>query len=99
MDGTHPHDWFAPRLAALVAEADKAGYARDVTVAVITDLINGPAYNNGPEVDEENWNQDIGEPDYMVNQDATQGDGGVGGGAGGLEGLEHFPLRHRGRRT
>ena len=42
-----PHDWFRPRLSALVADAAKAGFATDVAVAVITDLINGPPFSVG----------------------------------------------------
>jgi hypothetical protein len=62
-----PHDWLRPRLGALVAEAKAAGIARDVSVAVITDLINGPDFGVEPPAADENWNQDIGEPDYLVN--------------------------------
>jgi hypothetical protein len=62
-----PHDWYRPKLDALVAEAEAAGIARDVSVAVITDLINGPAFSQAPLTTEEGWNQDIGEPDYDVN--------------------------------
>ncbi len=67
MTDSPPHDWFRPRLAALVAAAESAGFARDVSVAVITDLINGPAFSTAPEVVDENWNQDEGEPAFMVN--------------------------------
>jgi hypothetical protein len=66
------HDWFGPKLGALVAEAEAAGFARDVAVAVITDLINGPQFNTAPLETDETWNQDIGEPDYMVNPDGTR---------------------------
>jgi hypothetical protein len=98
MDGVSGHDWLAPRLASLVAEAASQGIARDVCVAVINDLINGPDYNAAVVVDDENWNQDIGEPDYMVNQDATQSDGIAGAtDAGELNTrLQNFSLR-RGR--
>jgi hypothetical protein len=51
----------------LVAEAAAAGIDRDVSVAVITDLINGPYFGTAPPAADENWNQDIGEPDYLVN--------------------------------
>lgn len=57
-----PHDWFRPRLAALVASASRAGFALDVSVAVITDIINGPSFNLTPLDTDEAWNQDIGEP-------------------------------------
>ncbi len=63
-----PHDWFRPKLVALVAEAEAAGIARDVSVAVITDLINGPEFSTGQLKNEEGWNQDIGEPDALVNE-------------------------------
>ena len=62
-----PHDWLRPRLSALVAEAEAAGIARDVSVALITDLINGPDFGAAAPVADENWNQDVGEPDYLVN--------------------------------
>lgn len=67
MNAPAPHDWYQPKLEALVAEAEAAGIARDVSVAVITDLINGPAFSQAPLQTEEGWNQDIGEPDYDVN--------------------------------
>jgi hypothetical protein len=50
-----------------VAEARAAGMAADISVAVITDLINGPEFSVAPLQPEEGWNQDIGEPDYLVN--------------------------------
>jgi hypothetical protein len=62
-----PHDWLRPRLGALVAAAQAAGIGRDVSVAVITDLINGPEFSAGAPAADENWNQDIGEPDYLAN--------------------------------
>jgi hypothetical protein len=62
-----PHDWLRPRLSKLVAEAKAAGIDRDVSVAVITDLINGPDFITAPPSADEDWNQDIGEPDYLVN--------------------------------
>jgi hypothetical protein len=62
-----PHDWLRPRLSALVAEAAAAGIDRDVSVAVITDLINGPDFGADPPAADENWNQDIGAPDYLAN--------------------------------
>ena len=63
-----PRDWFSPRLTALMAEAEAAGIARDVSVAVITDLVNGALSADVPEPTGENPNQDIGEPDYMASQ-------------------------------
>jgi hypothetical protein len=62
-----PHDWLRPKLDALVAEAEAAGIERGISVAVITDLINGPPFSAGAPETNEAWNQDIGEPDYMVN--------------------------------
>jgi hypothetical protein len=65
MPDTDPFDWLRPRLSALVKDAEQAGIARDISVAVITDLINGPQFSPAPTdgvVDDENWNQDIGEP-------------------------------------
>jgi hypothetical protein len=75
MAAVSPHDWFRPKLTALVAEAAAAGIARDVAVAVITDLINSPPFNNAPVADDEKWNQDIGQPAYEVNPDATISEG------------------------
>jgi hypothetical protein len=74
MSEVAPHDWYRPKLDALVAEAEAAGIARDVSVAVITDLVNGPGYSEAPLKTEEGWNQDVGEPDYDVNvNDPTSG--------------------------
>ena len=69
MSESTPHDWYLPRLQALVAEAEKAGFAPDVSVAVITDLMNRPIFNAG-EADtlDEDWGRDIGEPDEAVHQ-------------------------------
>jgi hypothetical protein len=61
------HDWYRPKLEALVAEAASAGIARDVSVAVITDLINGPEFGAPVLETNESWNQDIGEPTEFVN--------------------------------
>jgi hypothetical protein len=54
------HAWFSERLAALLAEAERAGYARDVAEAVITDLMNGAFAAPVPPPDE-NWSRDPGE--------------------------------------
>ena len=62
MTDSAPHAWLRPRLKALVAEANRAGFALDVSVAVITDIINGPDFNLTPLDTDENWNQDIGAP-------------------------------------
>jgi hypothetical protein len=70
MPETDPFEWLRPRLSALVEAAEQAGIARDVSVAVITDLINGPQFSPAPPegvVDDEDWNRDIGEPDDMVD--------------------------------
>ena len=42
---TPVHDWVKPRLDALVAEALKNGMQREVVVAVLTDIVEGPGYN------------------------------------------------------
>ena len=76
MSHPEPYDWLRPKLTAIVSEAEQAGIARDVTVAVITDLINGPDFNTAPLEVNEGWNQDIGEPDGAVNETgalATEG--------------------------
>jgi hypothetical protein len=68
MSESPPHDWFRPRLVALVAEARQAGFAQDVSVAVITDLMNGDLFTVAAPAPDEDWNRDIGEPDGAVNQ-------------------------------
>jgi hypothetical protein len=68
MDPTSAHDWLRPKLTALFAEAEVAGFAQDVCVAVITDLVNSAPFAASQLVADENYNQDTGEPDYMVNQ-------------------------------
>lgn len=45
MSSTPVHDWVKPRLDALVDEAIASGMARDVIVAVLTDIVEGPGYN------------------------------------------------------
>ncbi len=58
-----PHDWFRPRLEALLAEARHQGYALDLSQAVITDLVNGELAADTPIAPSgENWARDIGEP-------------------------------------
>lgn len=42
---TPVHDWVKPRLDALVEEAVKVGMDREVIVAVLTDIVEGPGYN------------------------------------------------------
>jgi hypothetical protein len=49
--GTPVHEWMTPRLENLLAEAERAGFARDVAVAVVIDLIEGPMFNPPPAAD------------------------------------------------
>ena len=77
MQDSSPHAWLRPKLTALVAAAADAGIARDVAVAVITDLINGPDFAAGAVRTEEGWNRDIGEPDAATNDISGGGDGPV----------------------
>jgi hypothetical protein len=39
------HDWFHPRLIALLEDAHRAGFAQDVSIAVVSDLLNGPDFS------------------------------------------------------
>jgi hypothetical protein len=48
MTQTPAHKWLRPKLTALIAEAEQAGIARDVAVAVLTDLITSPEYYGTP---------------------------------------------------
>lgn len=57
------HDWFRPRLRALVEEAGRAGFGPDIAVAVVTDLMNGPEFSAGPVMVDEDWNRDPGAPE------------------------------------
>jgi hypothetical protein len=43
---TPVRDWVLPRLDALIAEAVTSGIDREVVVAVITDIVEGPGYND-----------------------------------------------------
>ena len=43
---TPVHDWIVPRLDALIAEGVRSGIDRQVLVAVITDIVEGPGYND-----------------------------------------------------
>ena len=43
---TPVRDWIQPRLDALLADGVKNGMDRQVMVAVITDIIEGPGYND-----------------------------------------------------
>jgi len=70
MPDTDPFEFLRPRLSVLVDDAEQAGIARDISVAVITDLINGPLFSPAPPegvVEDENWNQDIGEPPELAD--------------------------------
>ena len=51
MTQTPAHEWMLPRLAALLAEAEQAGMAREVAVAVLTDLIDDPEITRTPAPD------------------------------------------------
>ena len=42
---TPAHDYMLPRITALVAEAIKSGIARDVAVAVLTDILTAPEFD------------------------------------------------------
>ncbi len=42
------HAWILPKLVQLLAEAEQAGIAREVAVAVVLDLIEGPEFNTTP---------------------------------------------------
>jgi hypothetical protein len=101
MTGQSAHDWWRPKLTAMVAEAEAAGIAQDVSVAVIDDLINAPPFNTAPPETDEDWNKDIGEPDYMVNPDNAPGDlpAGNDGSAQLTNKLENFRIRRRGARN
>jgi len=88
------HDWFKPRLAALVAEAEAAGYARDISVAVITDLVNGTLSPLAPIATDETWDHDIGEPDSAVHGAPSPEAGGPSYGGDIANPLDHLG-RHR----
>jgi hypothetical protein len=64
------YDWLQPKIAALVAEADRAGIDRDISVAVITDIINGPLFSPPVPGPDDEWARDAGEPDYLINENA-----------------------------
>ncbi len=61
------HAWFGEKLAALLAEGERAGYARDVAEAVITDLMNGEFAAPVPPPDE-NWSRDPGENEGAASE-------------------------------
>jgi hypothetical protein len=62
MPTTPVRDWILPRLDALIAEAVTNGMDRQVVVAVITDIIEGPHYNEAV-TREEDAPQPTGETD------------------------------------
>ncbi len=45
-EATPLHDWLLPRLLSLVGAAEQAGFDRAAVVAVITDLITTPSFND-----------------------------------------------------
>jgi hypothetical protein len=45
MTETPVHDWLRPRLAELVRQAEGAGFNRDAVIAVLSDLIDSPPFN------------------------------------------------------
>jgi hypothetical protein len=45
MTETPVHDWLRPRLAELVRQAEAAGFDRDTVIAVLSDLIDSPPFN------------------------------------------------------
>jgi hypothetical protein len=50
---TPVHAWVLPRLVALVRDAERAGFERAIVVAVVTDLITAPPFNDaGPVLDD-----------------------------------------------
>jgi hypothetical protein len=48
MTDTPARDFLLPRLEALLAEAKARGISRDVAVAVLIDLVEGPGFNDTP---------------------------------------------------
>ncbi len=45
-EATPMHDWLLPRLVSLVRDAEQAGFDPAAVVAVITDLITMPPFND-----------------------------------------------------
>ncbi len=43
-DPVSPDEWLTPRLLDLLVQAERAGIARDIAVAVIIDLMQGPQF-------------------------------------------------------
>ncbi|WP_197459264.1 hypothetical protein [Acetobacter malorum] len=48
MDNMTAEAFLKPRLAALVSEADKAGYSQDVTVALLISLLDTMNFGTDP---------------------------------------------------
>ncbi len=67
MTAAPAHDWFRERLTVLLADAEQAGYSRDIAQAVITDLMNGAFASPTPPPDE-NWAHDAGEPEGAASE-------------------------------
>jgi hypothetical protein len=51
MSATPVHDWLRPRLAELIRQAELAGFAREVVVQVLDDLITSPPIDEIPAQD------------------------------------------------
>nr|WP_298797734.1 hypothetical protein [uncultured Acetobacter sp.] len=49
MDNMTAEAFLKPRLAALVSEADKAGYSQDVTVALLISLLDTTDFGSDPD--------------------------------------------------
>jgi hypothetical protein len=45
-EATPMHDWLSPRLLSLIRDAEQAGFDRGAVIAVITDLITMPPFND-----------------------------------------------------
>jgi hypothetical protein len=45
-EATPLHDWLRPRLFSLVRDAEQAGFERGAVIAVMTDLITMPPFND-----------------------------------------------------
>jgi hypothetical protein len=91
MTDVSPHAWFRPRLAKLMQDAEAAGIARDVSVAVVTDLVNGALGVAVPASADDEWNRDIVEPDGAVEERILTTPDDPGGHVGN-------PLEHVGHR-
>jgi hypothetical protein len=51
MTQTPAQDWMHPRLIALLADAKQAGISREVAIAALSGLIEGPEFNRAPVLD------------------------------------------------